>query len=232
VPAASNTLSNSQRLRYKAALALPKLTAINNSFWDHPRIAELYPEYLFTTHCMSRATVPLMEAALGRARELAAQDSVADKLTPYLAKHISEERHAHWWLEDLEELGRERTAILRRQPPATVAAMVGSQYYWIFHHHPVALVGYMEIMEGYPLSIEHAEGLSVRTGYPRTAFRTMLRHAHLDLHHRKELREVIDDLPLSPEQEALVGLSALQTIALGGNAIREIIARYDGRAVE
>ena len=35
-------------------------------------------------------------------------------------------------------------------PPPSVAGLVGSQYYWILHHHPVAFLGYVALMEGYP----------------------------------------------------------------------------------
>jgi hypothetical protein len=33
------------------------------------------------------------------------------------------------------------------RPSANVAALVGAQYYWILHHHPVALLGYMATLE-------------------------------------------------------------------------------------
>ena len=35
---------------------------------------------------------------------------------------------------------------------ATAAALVGAQYYWIRHVHPVALLGYVMLLEGYPPS--------------------------------------------------------------------------------
>ena len=63
--AAGEVPGHSQRLRGKIALVLPELLAAGRALMDHPRIAELYPEYLFTLHCMTRASVPLMEAALG-----------------------------------------------------------------------------------------------------------------------------------------------------------------------
>ena len=28
-------------------------------------------------------------------------------------------------------------------PSPAVAALVGSQYYWLLHHHPVALLGFV-----------------------------------------------------------------------------------------
>jgi hypothetical protein len=154
---------------------------------------------------------------------------VAAALAPYLTKHIPEERHAHWVLEDLEVLGFERSSILQRQPPATVAAMVGAQYYWIFHFHPVALLGYMEIMEGYPPTAERVGALVAATGHPRAAFRTLERHVRLDIPHREELHAVIDELPLTPQQAGLIGVSALQSLHLGSQAIMETIEQFDRR---
>lgn len=220
------TTRSSQRLRQKIAFVMPELAAAAHAMRTSPRLREIYPEYLFTTHCMVRATVPLMEAALERSQALASADPVAALMAPYLAKHIPEEDHDYWVLEDLEALGYDRAEMLRRQPPPTVAAMVGCQYYWIFHHHPVALFGYMEIMEGYPPTVEQIDALVAATGYPRSAFRMLSRHVGLDLHHREELHEVLDSLPLSSTQSALVGLSALQSMQFGSRAIMEVVERY------
>src|SRR5689334_9046820 len=100
MPPAATTTSHSQRLRDKIALVLPELGAAAHALRSHPQIADLYPEYLFMMHCMVRATVPTMEAALARACTLAERDPVAAAIIPYLEKHIPEEMHDHWPLED------------------------------------------------------------------------------------------------------------------------------------
>jgi hypothetical protein len=168
-----------------------------------------------------------MEMARDRARALAGEDPVAAAIAPYLTWHVEEERHAHWVLEDLEAIGVPREDVFARTAPGSVAAMVGPQYYWIIHEHPLALFGYMEIMEGYPPTIEQIDELERKTGYPRSAFRTLERHATIDIGHREELREVLDSLSLSERQAALVGLSALETIAAGTTMIRELVAHFD-----
>lgn len=216
-------VSNSQRLRRRIDLALPELLRATHDLQSHPRITELYPKYLFALHCVGRASVPLLEAALSRAHTLSDADAVATQLAPYLSKHIPEEMHSHWLLEDLEVLGFERAEILGRIPSPTVAAMVGSQYYWIFHHHPVALLGYIEVLEGYPPNVEQIEKLMKVTGYPREAFRSLLRHARLDLQHRDDLHEVLDNLPLMPEHWAIIGVSAFQTIHLASSILQEVV---------
>jgi len=217
-------LSHSEQLRAKIELVLPELLTAVHAITEHPRVAELYPEYLIALHGMVRATIPLMRSAAERSQALAETDPVAAALTTYLTKHIPEEvNHDVWLLEDLEVLGWDRATVLAKPPSVTVAALVGSQYYWIFHYHPVALLGYMEIMEGYPPTEQWVRDLIAATGLPQHAFRSFSRHARLDIHHRHDLHAVLDDLPLSADHVAIIGVSALQSAHLAARALREVV---------
>ena len=219
----------SEQLRRKIGLLLPGLIDAGERLLAHPRVGELYPEYLFTSHCVIRASVPLMEAARARAQELAREDPVSEALVDYFDEHIPEELdHDEWLLGDLELLGRPRAEVLTRPPSPTVAALVGAQYYWIHHYHPVALLGYIAVFEGYPPSPEMIDALVESTGYPRDAFRTMIAHAELDPGHCAELDELLDTLPLTREQAAVIGLSALQTVDGYARALGEIIDDHGG----
>ncbi len=156
----------SQRLRTKIELVLPVLAAAGRSLVSHPRIAELYPEHLITFHWIIRASVHLMETAFDRASALSERDAVADVLARYLQEHIPEEQgHDEWLLEDIESLGVDREAVLALPPSGTVAALVGAQYFWILHYHPVALLGYVALLEGYPPVASEVEDLRRRTGF-------------------------------------------------------------------
>lgn len=171
-------------------------------------------------HQIIRATVPLTEAALARARELG-----DGPLAAYLEEHVDEEvGHDETLLDDLELLGVPREAVLERMPSPPVAALVGSQYYWILHHHPVAFLGYVGLMEGYPPTPELIELLVQRTGYPREAFRTYLEHAELDPGHRDHLDRTLDALPLEPWHEQMIGISAIATAALAARSLQEVVA--------
>jgi hypothetical protein len=208
-------------------------SAATRRLWTHPRVAELVPEYLFTVHCSARATIALMEAARERSVQIASTDRVAARLAQYLDRHIPEElHHDEWFLEDLEALGVPREQTTSRIPPPTVAAMVGSQYYWALHHHPVALLGYLAVLEGYPASATQFEAIIARTGLPRQAFRTLLEHSDLDRDHRDELYQTLDTLPLTPQQVALIAVSAFATLHLATCALEEIVQSYHtgGRA--
>jgi hypothetical protein len=211
-----------ERLRTKISLALPELLAASRRLATDDRIAELYPEYLFAIHCVVRASVPLMETARRRAEE-SPDDPLCEELASYLAEHEDEERdHDEWLLDDLEVLGLDRSAILRRPPSPTIAAAVGAQYYWILHYHPVALLGYIAVLEGYPPSPALVDELVSRTGHPEAAFRTLRAHAELDPGHRDELDRLLDRLPLTAEHSEVVGLSALASARGMARAFDEI----------
>jgi Iron-containing redox enzyme len=211
-------------LRRKIGLVLPRLLEASDGLLGHPRVTKFYPEYLFTSHCVIRASVPLMETAKARAEELGSADPVAASLAPYLEQHIPEELdHDEWLLEDLEVLGFDRANVLARPPSPTVAALVGAQYYWIFHYHPVALLGYIAVFEGYPPSPEMIDRLIESTGYSRDAFRTMIGHAELDPGHRDELDRLLDELALTREQSTVVGLSAMYSADAFASAIDEVV---------
>jgi Iron-containing redox enzyme len=170
--------------------------------------------------------VPVMETALARARELSSADPVAAGLVPYLERHIPEEIHGNEpgaaALEDLEALGVDPVELRASLPPPEVAALVGAQYFWILHHHPVAVLGFLELESFHPHG-PTVERLIERTGLPRAGFGQLLLHAKLDVAHARELHRVMDDLPLEPEHERLIGLSALQTIALLGEVLLDVV---------
>ena len=216
-------------LRRKLRLVVPPLVDAGARLIAHPRVRDLYPEYLFTSHCVIRASVPLMETARDRARTAAASDPVCALLAPYLEEHIGEEAdHDAWLLDDLEVVGRPRAEVLTRPPVPAVAALVGAQYYWVLHHHPVALLGYIGLLEGFPPSPGMIEDLRDRTGYPADAFRTLVAHAELDPRHGDELFELVDTLPLTPEQSAVMGLSAMHSVQMYTRALEDVIAEVEG----
>ncbi len=218
-------LGNAERLRGTIDLVVVKLFSAGGRLVTHPRVRELYPEYLFTLHSVIRSSVPLMEMARDRARSMAAGDRVAELLAEYLDKHIEEERdHDDWLLDDLESIGVERASILARVPSPTVARAVGAQYYWVLHYHPVALLGWIGLLEGYPPTPETIDALVASTGYGPKAFRTLSAHAELDVGHRDELFDLVDRLPLTTDQSKVIGLSALSSVDLLTQALDEVTA--------
>ncbi|HEX6757618.1 MAG TPA: iron-containing redox enzyme family protein, partial [Propionibacteriaceae bacterium] len=177
-------------------------------------------------HGIIRASVPLMETALTTARTLP-DDQVAVLLADYLKHHIPEERgHDDWLLADLDSIGIPRDQVLRRVPSPTIAALVGSQYYWMQHVHPVGLLGYIALLEGYPPKRQDIGQMQAATGYGPEAFRTLLLHADLDPHHGDDLDHLLDSLPLTEQQLTLIGLSAIASVQLITQAQQELLDRF------
>lgn len=218
-------LSNSQSIRTKIRLAHGRLDAVADRFWSHPGVRDLYPEFLFLVHSMIRTSVRMMEEAAAAAREIGDADPVAPQLAAYFETHSREEAgHDDWLLDDLEVLGVERAAVWARLPSTIVAGLIGAQYYWIRHLHPVALLGFLAVLEGNPPKVEELEAIRRRTGHPAEAFRTLIKHAEIDPHHRDDLNELIDALPLEPRHHTLIAISAFHTIEQVSLAFEEVLA--------
>ncbi|MGZ8240049.1 MAG: iron-containing redox enzyme family protein [Methylobacter sp.] len=213
----------SKHLSTKLDLAYPTLSAHAQRIWDSPNVRELYPIYLRTMHMIVRSAVPLMQAAIVQARARGSADKLATGLISYLTRHIKEESgHDIWLLEDLEATGADQRVTLNCIPPPHVAMLVGAQYYWLRHHHPISLLGHITALESYHPPAGFAKRLSNLTGYPIEAFRAISRHETLDVFHKRELYEVIDELPLKREHEKMMTISGLHTLQAGIDVLTDI----------
>jgi hypothetical protein len=216
----------SARLRQKTDLLLPAFATPGRLLLEHPHARDLYPRYLSASSYASLAMVPLMEAALQRARFLAPRDPIAEALANYLERHIPEEIHGEEpgraALDDLEAVGVDTVALRAGRVPVKLAALIGSQYFWILYCHPVAILGFLEL-EAYHPDRPFVEQLIEKTGLPPEGFRYLLLHTELDVEHAEELHRVLDALPLEPAHEELIALSALQTMAFLIDAWLDIV---------
>jgi len=204
--------SNSELLQRTTEITCSPLYSAYSRFWANHDLDRLAVAFLILMHQLVRASVPLMEVARRVADERAESDPVCRGIALYMTRHIEEERdHDRWLLDDLEAAAIERETVLQMVPSPTVASLVGAQYYWIHHHHPVALLGYIRLLEGNPPSADHVERLKELTHLPDDAFRTYRLHGELDPLHLREFDEMLDALPLSRSQLALVGTSATHT---------------------
>jgi hypothetical protein len=217
-----NALSHSQALRTRFELFVGPLVAASQRFRARPEQPALVPALLTLCHQVMRAAVPLMETALGRARVVA--DPVCVPLAAYLADHIAEERdHDEWLLADLAHAGLARADVLARIPSPRTAALVGAQYYWVQHEHPVSILGYLMVLEGRPLAPDFIDELEQRSGLPTEVFRTLREHARLDPGHAGELDALLDALPLTRAHTALLGLSLTHTMSAFARCIEDLL---------
>lgn len=209
-------LSNSEIVRSKIQLFDQQLGLVANEFWTHAEFPRIYREYIYQSHTVIRASVPLMQAAeQACALPRHADDPALPGYARYLHKHIPEETgHDDWILDDGEAMGLDRADILARIPTAEATHVVGAQYYWIWHYNPIALIGHIATLEGNPPTAELIEQVVEKHNLPPDRFTTFLYHARIDPQHRRDLDDVLDALPLTNEHLALIGVSALRTIGL------------------
>jgi len=201
----------SSRLRTKLQLVIPIPFETGATRNRGKSLANDFRDYLLTLHSVIRASVPLMEAAEMNCLRLE-NDELQSALAKYYHRHAREEaHHDEWLLDDLEVIGVAREEVLSRKPSVAVAELVGSQYYWIHHWHPVCLLGYISFMEGYPPRRRQIDAWIVQTGYPETAFRTLAKHSYLDPYHRKALYATMDSLPLGEDHKEWITLNAIYT---------------------
>ena len=197
----------------KIQLSQQLLNSAAQRFWSSEKLSTLFPSFLLELYSLVSCSVPLMQAAYQRASELAATEPLAAKTAEYLKQHIVEEtHHDEWLLDDLVASGMDRTSVLSRWPGTNIASLVGAQYCWIRHAHPVALFGYLAVIEGNPPLAEHLIEIQVQTDFPPESFRCLHQHAADDIEHLNELRTAIAGLPLQPRHEALIAMSAFATV--------------------
>jgi len=203
------------------------MTEAAGRVWNHPNFREVFPEFMFTIHSIIRATHPSMKAAAARSQALAPTDPVAAAMAHYLYEHADEEKgHDDWALADLAVLGIPAEEVHRRVPSTTVASLVGSQYYWMNHFHPVAYLSYIAISES-PPSIEYLEEKVRSSGLPRDAFRTWFFHGQLDHGHVQEFDELVDSLPLNEWHHSILGMNAFHSAEYQARAFEEVAEEFE-----
>jgi hypothetical protein len=182
------------------------------ALWESPDLSFLYPEMLKVSYQVIRASTTLLELARDQALHLAPLDSVAAGLATYLVQHVEEERgHDEWLRKDLACLGVSARDLDEALPSPYVAGMVGAQHYWILHTHPVAILGYIAVLEGEPPEEAFFLDVARRSGLPEAAFNTLRYHSRVDQEHWRDLLGMVDALPLEPRHLSLMGLSILHT---------------------
>lgn len=223
--AESAVSSRSRRLRSTLSLTRGRLTELISKVWYHPRLGELYPEFLFACYGVTSASAPAMTMAARQCDELRG-DPLREPLRAYYLEHAEEERdHGEWLLSDLASLGIDRDRALGRLPYPSVSALVGSQYYWIHHVHPAAYLGYIAVVES-PTDAGFLREVSQRTGIPLSSMSCHLRHAELDPAHVAEFDAALDVFPLTTQQEELIAVSALATLGHLEQLFAEILDRF------
>lgn len=173
------------------AIGFPKLNLLDR---------ETYLRNMQFMHALMVASEPLVQEAI---------DHSSGDLRDYFVEHIEEERgHAEWLAADIRSMGS------KPETHMIAAACAGAQYYLIRHVNPEALLGYMAVLECYPMPLEMVDALEQAHG--KEAVRTLRYHAENDIEHRKALMAMIE----KSEHQQLIGDNAVQTLNLLNVALR------------
>lgn len=219
----SSKTDNSVLIRAKLRLFSSPLENAYEEFWASVGDRQKVVDFLVMLHQIMRSSVPLMECAVHQCKLLDRSDPFAPHLASYYAHHASEElNHDKWAMEDLETIGLTKAALLDLTPPAEIASLSGGQYYWVLHHHPLMLLGYLIVLEGYPPTDEKISYMRDASGLPDSAFRTLRLHGELDPTHLLELDDFLDSLPLKPKHISMIGVSMLHVIKSLADRIQTI----------
>jgi hypothetical protein len=217
-----SSMTNSQLIRAKMRISCGAAHHAFGAFWNRPDLPAVMPAMLVLIHQIARATAPLMATAAIRSEQLAGQDPLCAALAPYFREHAAEEaEHPDWHLNDLDAAGIARADVLGAMPLPDVAAMMGAQYYWTHHYHPVMLLGAIAVLEGNPPTMELVDRLERESGLKPEAFRTYRFHGEVDPHHIAEFDAAVDSFPLSTRDIGLIGVSATYT----ANALAACVRR-------
>jgi len=127
-------------------------------------------------------------------------------LKAYYVRHLEEERGHFEWL--MDDIGGDFKC------DWMAAEITGAQYYAIHHWSPVALLGYMLVLEGFPAPMETI--VALEEIYGKRYLRCMRYHAEHDLEHRVELYQILDNTPEKYQQ--LIEQNAVHTQTLIGVA--------------
>lgn len=218
-----SSLSNFERLSKNLHLMALRAESVNSNFVEKSYIPEVCTTHILFNQMVARATVPLMEEVIVEA-EKNLDDPVSYPLIKYMKKHIAEETdHDKWYADDLVHHGMSKDELFSIMPSGNIAALSGSQYYWIKHHHPVAFMGYLACLEVYHPTVEYVQNLINNSGLPAEGFSTYMEHAVIDTHHSKDIINTLDSLPLSESQFRIVEQSAFQTFRYVALIMEDVI---------
>lgn len=206
-----NELTNFERLKAKLRFISKKTFNASAAYRNHPRLSEICIEHIYLNYCTSRDAESLMQEAI-RCAELMIEDPVCPPLIAYMHEHLEEEEnHDEWCARDLEALGMSREQLAARLPSPHITAMIGSQYYLMRNCHPIALLGHFFCLEAHPPTVKFVEGLIQDSGLPAAGFDCLMEHAKVDMEHKQDIINLINNLPLTERHHEILFMSAFQT---------------------
>ena len=149
---------------------------------------ECYVQAYLTT---SRSAYTLLKFAAEQAALL--NDETFLPFIDWAQTHAEEEKdHHNWYLDDLLAMGYSSSLVENQIGNDILLEQLGVQFSLIATAHPISILGYVFVLEGYQPEAKTIYELAERFSLPREGFRTILYHLDIDKEHRKPIVELID----------------------------------------
>jgi hypothetical protein len=186
----------------------------------------IVPQWLTLWWQVTRATTPVLTHAIRRLESAHPADDFHKGLAAFYAHKIDEESgHDELLVKDLDVLGVTREALSQTLPAAPVAALIGSQYYLIDFYHPAAYLGFIGLLEGYPLTPAQLAEVVKASGAPEQAWSTYRLHMEVDPWHREEIMGMLDRIPEDPSLRGAIVANGVRTADFYYQALEQLLSR-------
>jgi hypothetical protein len=206
------------------------IAGISSQIIEHDSFRDVVPDFFTLLFHVIRATTPVLQYAFDQTALDAKGGGFGAVLHDFYGLKIKEESgHDVMLAKDLERLGRSRQELERELPPASIVSLVGSQYYLITFCHPAVYLGYVGLLEGYPIEGKHLQELVRRSGLPEETWSTYRVHGELDPWHREELEGILDQVPADPGLRSMIITNGLRSGEFYCQALEEILAKLKGQ---
>ena len=178
-----------------------------------------YIAYLTNVCHYARFSPVIMAAAAARCCQ------THSELASYLLKHAAEEQgHDKWALEDLDKLGVSPQAVSRNRPTPACAALVGYVHDLATSGNPVAIMGWMYVLEAVGADLGTAIGKKLGDvhGGESGPVRFVAGHGEADSQHSVEISAIIERHVQTPQDRGDVCETARVVAYLYTTMFRQI----------
>ena len=177
-----------------------------------------YIAFLTQAYHHVKHTSPLLMACGARMPE--SHEWLRNSLAHYIEEEIG---HQEWILNDIRACGGDAEAVRHSRPNMHTELMVAYAYDTIARHNPAGFFGMVHVLEGTSVQLAtHAAGMMQKSlNLPKAAFSYLNSHGSLDLEHVDYFKELVNQLDLDADKQAVIHCSRM-FFHLYGNIFRSL----------
>lgn len=158
-----------------------------------------YARYLVNVYHYAQHSPRVISLAASRAVE------THPALAAYLMRHATEEiGHEQWAYSDLRQLGLTDEQIRSSRPGTACTSMIGMEYFVAGHWNPVALFGWLFVLEAFGDDLGHFVADKIRSSLKVEGSATYFLDGHgaADHDHIRDITDAVEEHMRDPEDVA------------------------------